>query len=73
MKYKNKKKLILTIKDALRHHEEADGGVDRGEHGVVWREPNGVRTVKRGIVGDIFEEDAAKGLLISVAFDKSKA
>ena len=61
MKYKNKKKLILTIKDALRHHEEADGGVDRGEDGVVWREPNGVKTVKRGIAGDISQKDAEKG------------
>ena len=39
----NKKKLILTIRDALRHHEEVEGGVDRGEDGVVWREPNGIR------------------------------
>ena len=62
VKYKNKKKLILTIRDALRHHEEVEGGVDRGEEGVVWREPNGVKTVKRGLGGDIFEEDDEKGL-----------
>ena len=76
MKYKNKKKLILTIRDALRHHEEVEGGVDRGEDGVVWREPNAfrlhvrphlvsegaVKTVKRGLGGDIFEEDDEKGL-----------
>ena len=63
VKYKNKKKLILTIRDALRHHEEAEGGVDRGEDGVVWREPNGLKTVKRGFdEGDIFEEDFEKGL-----------
>ena len=64
VKYKNKKKLILTIKDALRHHEEVEGAVDRGEDGVVWSEPNGVKIVKRGFGGDIFEEDVEKGLFL---------
>ena len=64
VKYKNKKKLILTIRDALRHHEEVEGGVDRGEDGVVWREPNGFKTVKRGFEGDIFQEDLETGLLL---------
>ena len=62
MKYKNKKKLILTIRDALRHHEEVNGGVDRGQDGVVWKEPNGLKTVKRGFEGDIFQEDLNTGL-----------
>ena len=64
VKYKNKKKLILTIRDALRHHEEIEGGVDRGQDGVVWKEPNGLKTVKRGFEGDIFEEDLETGLLL---------
>ena len=64
MKYKNKKKLILTIRDALRHHEEIEGGVDRGQDGVVWKEPNGLKTVKRGFEGDIFQEDLETGLLL---------
>ena len=66
MKYKNKKKLILTIRDALRHHEEVEGGADRGEDGVVWREPNGLKTVKRGFEGDIFDEDLDTGLLLKL-------
>ena len=64
VKYKNKKKLILTIRDALRHHEEVEGSVDRGQDGVVWREPNGLKTVKRGFEGDIFQEDLETGLLL---------
>ena len=64
VKYKNKKKLILTIRDALRHHEEVEGGVDRGQGGVVWKEPNGLKTVKRGFEGDIFQEDLETGLLL---------
>ena len=62
VKYKNKKKLILTIRDALRHHEEVEGGVERGADGVVWKEPNGLKTVKRGFEGDIFEEVLDTGL-----------